>query len=149
MQRLLKAIFKAAVSKSAQQPAPSAKKTIKLTPPVKIKGPTEVFDLVGEASYQDALDALAGKKGEDAVYLDCSGVLIEEPKNPHDKNAVYCLISGLKVGYISRDENLTIKAIIKRRGTNGQITVNAQIRGGWDRGKRDKGNYGVRIQIPL
>jgi hypothetical protein len=148
MQKLFKALIKAAVGASSPKASTNEKARVALQPPTKIKGATESYELVGEASYQDALDRLAGPKGEDAVYLDCSATLIEEPNNPHDKNAVYCLISGLKVGYISRDENLAIKAIIRKRGSNGQLNVNAQIRGGWNRGRNDKGNYGVRIQVP-
>jgi len=148
MQKLFKSLIKSVVGTSSPETPTKAKTRVALQPPTKIKGATESFELVGEASYQDALDRLAGPKGEDAVYLDCSATLIEEPKNPHDKNAVYCLISGLKVGYISRDENLAIKAIIRNRGSDGQLNVNAQIRGGWNRGGEDIGNYGVRIQVP-
>ena len=41
--------------------------------------------------------------------------LIPEPSNPHDKNALMVQINGQKVGYISREENVHVKKILKQR----------------------------------
>lgn len=46
------------------------------------------YDIVGEASYQRALDHICGGKCEDGHALEVAAVLIEEPDNPVDPNAI-------------------------------------------------------------
>ena len=46
--------------------------------------------------------------------LECPAELIKEPDNPHDKNALAVVVDGAKVGYISRDDNLTIAQLLKK-----------------------------------
>lgn len=38
-----------------------------------------------------------------------------EPKNPQDKNAIRVIIAGEKVGYISRDDNIHVRKILRDR----------------------------------
>jgi HIRAN domain len=60
------------------------------------------FAVVGEASYQDGLEELAGGRTEESAEHYCGAELIPEPDNPFDRNAVYVTISGEKVGYLPR-----------------------------------------------
>lgn len=53
--------------------------------------------------------------------------LIPEPENPHDKNAVYVLIAGEKVGYISHEDNIHVLDILKN---NDVKYISAAVRGG-------------------
>lgn len=41
--------------------------------------------------------------------------LVPEPKNPHDKNAVSVHIAGQLVGYISQEQNVYVKKLLKGR----------------------------------
>jgi hypothetical protein len=58
-------------------------------------------EVVGEASYQEALRSIAGR-GE--VRHECRAVLSLEDSNPHDSNAVAVLVDGKRVGYLSRSD---------------------------------------------
>ena len=68
-------------------------------------------------------------------------MLIPEPENPHDANAVRVEIKGRKVGYLSRVEAAHYRSLLGL----GQAPVAALIIGGWDRGDGDTGSYGMRL----
>lgn len=53
--------------------------------------------------------------------------LVEEPNNPHDKNAVMVIVDGEKIGYIGADENLHVKSILKSKTVK---SISATITGG-------------------
>lgn len=112
----------------------------------------ELFDLpvVGESHYQEALEAICGKRsdeGEDRV-VDAS--LIPEDSNPHDSQAVRVDIQGRTVGYLSRDDARRFRQHLAQTGdTRGPVTCKARIQGGWDRGPSDQGSYGVSLSYSL
>ena len=61
-------------------------------------------DVVGESYYQEALTALCrGQERSGDVQMD-RAVLIPEPDNPHDRNAVRVSVSGRTVGYLGRED---------------------------------------------
>jgi hypothetical protein len=60
---------------------------------------------VGTSHYQDALLGLSGRQGDEEVRLDKVALLVPEPDNPHDPNAIAVRIDGELVGYLSREEN--------------------------------------------
>jgi hypothetical protein len=62
----------------------------------------EDLEVVGEASYQDALWSLCGGSPGDRIRYDIVAVLIPEPENPHDANAISVRIDGGRVGYLPR-----------------------------------------------
>jgi hypothetical protein len=66
----------------------------------------EGLEVVGEASYQDNLWRVVGGRSspDDRVRVDLYAVLVAEPDNPYDANAVSVWVQGLKVGYLSRDD---------------------------------------------
>ena len=57
----------------------------------------------------------AGKRIFKNNYVNKPVKLVEEAKNPHDPNAVAVIIAGELVGYISREENIKVKDILKNR----------------------------------
>lgn len=59
-------------------------------------------------------------------FFDLFPVIVPEPNNPHDRNALRVDINGVKVGYISREENVAIAQILR----NGNCTISATIKGG-------------------
>lgn len=69
----------------------------------------------------------AGKRIYKTSYVNRPVKLIHEPDNPHDSNAVAVIIAGEKVGYISREENVKVKDILKKREI---ISLSAFIGGG-------------------
>lgn len=68
---------------------------------------TEVIHIVGESNYQPAI--LGIRPGDAAL-------LVREPKNPHDRNAVQVDVRGKKVGYLPRDMAAGIAGLIDRGG---------------------------------
>ena len=60
------------------------------------------LEIVGEASYQDALWALCGGSPGDDVRHGIVAVLVPEPENPHDQNAISVRVEGRIVGYLPR-----------------------------------------------
>jgi hypothetical protein len=112
----------------------------------------ESFDLpvVGESHYQEALEAICGKRsdnGEDRI-VDASLVL--EDSNPYDAQAVRVDIQGKTVGYLSREDARRFREHHVQAGeASGPITCKARIQGGWDRGPNDQGRYGVSLSYSL
>lgn len=48
------------------------------------------------------------------TYINKPVQLIPEPRNMHDRNAIQVLISGELVGYISREDNIHVRNILRR-----------------------------------
>ena len=62
------------------------------------------LEVVGESHYQDALWRVAGGRTAERVRVEVQAVLLAEPDNPYDPNAIAVLIDGAKVGYLCRDD---------------------------------------------
>lgn len=106
--------------------------------------------VVGESHYQRALEQIAGKRTDESAELACTAHLIPEPENKHDRNAIRVDIAGLTVGYLSRDDAEELGERLRAQGLHGKVVAaNALIVGGWDRGGRDVGHFGVRLDIPI
>lgn len=69
-------------------------------------GGRETLEVVGESFYQPIIWQCVG--GDEASPVRCSieAVLVHEPTNPHDANAIQVLIGGGLVGYLSREDAL-------------------------------------------
>ena len=76
-------------------------------------------DVVGEASYQDALNRIAGGKTKDGHEIECLAQLIPEPSNPHDANAIMVTIDGSRVGYLARAHAKAMTIVFQRNGWSG------------------------------
>jgi len=122
-------------------------KDAKATPPddlVLLSGAGDFdFNIVGESYRQDEIAAVAGGRTEDGVRLETHADLSPEANNPHDANAVAVSIDGHHVGYLSRADAIQYRT---RFGTR-KAMCGALIVGGWDRGGRDRGHFGVRLDI--
>jgi HIRAN domain len=107
-------------------------------------------DVVGEASYQPALERIAGPKTEDGVSVWKTASLTPEPTNVYDKNAVMVTIDDLKVGYLSRRQAVAYQAMMADAGMQDEALseVRAHVMGGWRRPNGDEGHYGVALYVP-
>jgi len=79
------------------------------------------IDVVGESHYQPAIRAACNwKPGADTLFHS-TAELVPEPTNPYDRNAIKVTINGACVGYLSRQDAVTlgpaIRAAIKHRGS--------------------------------
>jgi hypothetical protein len=78
--------------------------------------------VVGESNYQAALAALAGPKRSGGVELEIRAVLVREPENPYDRNAVAIYASGGgKVGYLSREDAVAYSGLLEVCAADGSV----------------------------
>ncbi len=108
------------------------------------------FDIVGESKYQDALERICGGRTEDGANDLVDATLYQEDSNPHDSQAVRVDIEGLTVGYLSRDDAHAYRKQLDALGQGPLVAVcKAKIVGGWQRGKSDRGHFGVKLDLPV
>ena len=108
------------------------------------------LEVFGESHYQDPLEEICGPRTDEGVEKDAIATMIWEDDNPKDSLAVRIDIDGKTVGYLSRPFARLIRQTLAEAGYAGvPAHCNAIIRGGWDRGRRGKGQYGVRLDFPL
>lgn len=58
--------------------------------------------VAGESHYQEALVAIAGPICERGYCLPVEALLIREPSNPYDPNAIRVEVAHRKIGYVAR-----------------------------------------------
>lgn len=95
-----------------------------------------LLEVVGESNYQSDIQRALEFGGEDTVAL-----LVPEPDNPYDPNAVAVYVCGLKVGYLARSHAACyqqgLMAVQSREGK--PVACRAEIVG------RDI--YGVKVYV--
>lgn len=97
------------------------------------------LDVVGESFYQEALWAVVGGVTRERVRQDVIAMLIPEPVNQYDENAIAVYISGLKVGHLGRDDAARLIGGLKdqiAKNPGKFIALNGVVAGG---GIRDDG----------
>jgi hypothetical protein len=106
------------------------------------------IEAVGESNYQEALEQVAGGREAHGVNRQVTAELQLEDDNPFDPQAVMVRVDGLKVGYLSRDHARRFrKEAAPELGGARRILCRGRIRGGWDRGRGDRGHFGVALDI--
>jgi hypothetical protein len=115
-----------------------------------------VVEVVGEGSYQGTLERVGGGKTGDGMRdHDQVALLLPEPANPYDANAVRVIIQPSKpgqtmgkVGYLSREDAVGYRPVIDRLAALGTVVAcRASLKGGWDRGPADRGSIGVTLYL--
>jgi hypothetical protein len=108
------------------------------------------IQIVGESHYQEALERISGGRTKDGVELYVKANLILEDSNPHDGSAVRVDIQAETVGYLSRHDARKYREALRNAGHPRLIgSCDAVIRGGWYRGRRDMGYFGVRLDLSM
>jgi hypothetical protein len=102
------------------------------------------FPIVGESHYQRALESIVGGKTERGHEHVCAALLLPEPANPYDKNAVCVKIRQLTVGHLARDVAQDFALALRQRGFS-RAAAEAMIVGGWRRRGGDEGHFGVKL----
>lgn len=104
---------------------------------------------VGESHYQDAFEALCGGYTRSGHQIACTALLVPEPSNPYDVNAVKVTIQGRLVGYLSREGAVRFHAEMAAAGRPGEgAQCAAMIKGGWRTNQYDEGSFGVSLGVP-
>lgn len=103
------------------------------------------IDVVGEAHRQDALERIAGERGDIGKHHAVGTTLRCDPRNEHDANAIRIECMGQLLGYIPRQTAALLAPALNGQG--GIAEAIGVIVGGWDDGV-SIGSYGVRVWIP-
>ena len=110
------------------------------------EGPgTYKYNVVGESHYNANLRAVLKEEGyrvADGGECYLKAMLLCEPNNQYDPNAVAVVISTRRVGYIQKEDAKALSPKLKALAENGQVLfVDAVI--GW----RDPMKIGVRLDL--
>jgi hypothetical protein len=73
-------------------------------PNVVLLGGRHDLEVVGGSQYQETLWRVVGGRTNERVRVEVQAVLLAEPDNPYDPNAITVLSDGVKVGYVGRDD---------------------------------------------
>ena len=104
---------------------------------------------VGESHYQAALETACGGRKEDGENREVSAVLSLEDTNPYDSDAVRVEVHGRTVGYLNRQDARTYRELLSAIACSDELECRAVIRGGWDRGPKDRGYFGIYLDLPI
>lgn len=121
------------------------------TPKASLPGPgTFSVCVVGEMQYQSNLEQICGPRNEHGENREEEAQLVHENANPYDPMAIRVDIRALTVGYLSRENARQYRQQLASAGHPGiDAWCKARIRGGWNRGPRDQGLYGVVLDLPV
>lgn len=104
--------------------------------------------VVGEAAYQDNLEAAAGGRTKTAADLDVQAFLRREPTNSYDSDAVQVIVNSTVVGYLCREDAAAYRsALLAIEKAKATATCTGHIMGGWSRPGGDEGNYGIWLDL--
>jgi hypothetical protein len=103
-------------------------------------------EVVSEIRHQERLEWLAQGRGEEPAEYDCTALLVHEPDNPFDPNAVSVSIDGVRVGYLPPNVAAGMVAAMRASGID-RATCDGIIEGGWYRNADDKGDFCLRLDI--
>lgn len=102
---------------------------------------------VGESFYQPALLAACGAHRGEEVGFECVAVLIAEPDNPYDSNAVKVEVGGRQVAHLSRADAVAYRAAVRAAAASGMvIACPAFIAGRGASGETP--NLGIFLHVP-
>lgn len=106
------------------------------------------FEVVGEAYYQPALQALAGNHGEHGSELLTTAVLVPDDGNQYDNKAVKVLIDGHNVGHLGREDARSYRRRLAAK-KHGMVPAQcgALIMGGFVGQDGKRASYGVRLDL--
>lgn len=102
--------------------------------------------VAGTSNYQDELLDICGGYNRDGHGYETIAMLVRDPKNPHDPNAIKVEIEGQCVGFLPKQQAERIAAEMDSEGFS-QSRVEAQVVGGWRTNQYDRGSFGIRLRM--
>ena len=104
----------------------------------------EHIPVTGEAHYLENLLRITGRSSSEQVRLDTKAVLVPEPTNPEDKNAVQVQIDTLVVGYLNwQVAKGYVGPLTEAAGMDRVVTCDA-----WVSSPEGGTGFGVRLFLP-
>ena len=101
--------------------------------------------LAGTSHRQDVLSRIAGDALRGGEHVAFTALIVPEPDNPHDANAIAVVADGRgPVGYFGRHDAVRYKRMAEELIARDAVGVcEAYLTGGWD----DQATIGVRLEI--
>jgi hypothetical protein len=101
--------------------------------------------LAGTSHRQDVLSRIAGDRLRRGEHVAFTALIVPEPDNPHDPNAIAVAAAGHgPIGYFGRRDALRYKAMAEELVRQDAIgACEAFLTGGWN----DEATIGVRLEI--
>jgi hypothetical protein len=102
---------------------------------------------VGTSHYQEALSDITGRQRDEEVRIEKVAVLVPEPDNPYDPQAIAVRIEGRLVGYLSREENPRWQDIVQTLAGHDHLAAAEALIAGRGPGG-ETSNLGVFLRLP-
>lgn len=103
--------------------------------------------VAGTSHYQDELLSICGGHNRDGHAHETIAMLVRDPENLHDPNAIKVEIEGRCVGFLPKQQVEQVAADMDSEGFS-RSRVEAQVVGGWRTNQYDQGSFGVRLKMP-
>jgi hypothetical protein len=104
--------------------------------------------VAGASQYQDAICQIAGlDDAHQRPLWEGLAVLVPEPTNPHDPNAVQVLIETRLVGYLDRETAARVQPILKAIAEHdrARVAVPCRVTGGFRLPDGTRAHVGVQL----
>jgi hypothetical protein len=117
-----------------------------------LQRPEARLPLVGEAGFQATLDRFSGGRDEDgAVFPHHAAVLVAEPHNRYDRDAVAVYVcdeggDAEQVGYLSQHDAVAYGPLLRLVEPKVPMCL-LVIHGGWDRGPADRRYHSASLNV--
>lgn len=117
-----------------------------------LQRPKARLAVVGEASFQTVLERFSGGRDEDgAVFRGHAAVLLSEPYNRYDHDAISVRICDElgeteQIGYLTHDDAVAYAPIVELVSPAVPMAL-VTLEGGWDRGPGDRANFEAVLNL--
>ena len=104
--------------------------------------------VVGASQYQDAICQIAGLDDADERPLwEGLAVLVPEPTNPHDPNAVQVVVETRVVGYLDRQTAARVQPILEviTERDRARVAVPCRVTGGFKLPDGTRAHVGIQL----
>lgn len=106
-------------------------------------------DAVGEMQWQDNLSAITGGRCEEGHNCHFPAQLILD-NSSRDPNAIGVMIDHHAVGWLPAEMSANLRSMLLQLNPQDKpVTCKAKVIGGWDRGRNDRGYFGVKLSLSL
>jgi len=105
--------------------------------------------LVGESQWQREIGAIVGGRCAEGHNCHFPAQLVPDDSQ-QDPDAIGVMIDGKAVGWLPHELAPQVRLALGRLNPNGKpVTCKAKVVGGWDRGRDDRGYFGVKLSLAL
>jgi hypothetical protein len=117
-----------------------------------LQRPEAELAVVGEANFQAVLERFSGGRDEDgAIFRHHAGVLMPEPYNRYDHEAISVRICDEvgetdQIGYLSHDDAVAYAPILDLVSPAIPMSL-VTLEGGWDRWSTELSNFGAILNL--